>query len=174
MCASPIRPWRWAVAVAVNCGASGSPVSARRGPRSAASAMRRAASGLVMRNRLASAQHSVPPSSSSLAWVSSWLINVCPTAGSRRTKHSRRSRDRSRSGVVNTSKDTSSKRSSSASSASKTSTIRSRPALCPVAAEPGQVCDLRFRLGVRCRRRHPRGLTDIRPMGLGAARRPRP
>ncbi len=36
------------------------------------------------------------------------------------------SRDRSRSGVVNTSKDTSSKRSSSASSASKTSTIRSR------------------------------------------------
>ncbi len=122
MCASPIRPWRWAVAVAVNCGASGSPVSARRGPRSAASAMRRAASGLVMRNRLASAQHSVPPSSSSLAWVSSWLINVCPTAGSRRTKHSRRSRDRSRSGVVNTSKDTSSKRSSSASSASKTST----------------------------------------------------
>ncbi len=76
MCASPIRPWRWAVAVAVNCGASGSPVSARRGPRSAASAMRRAASGLVMRNRLASAQHSVPPSSSSLAWASSWLINA--------------------------------------------------------------------------------------------------
>ncbi|KAV73832.1 hypothetical protein AM64_01836, partial [Mycobacterium tuberculosis TKK_05SA_0036] len=34
--------------------------------------MRRAASGLVMRNRLASAQHSVPPSSSSLAWASSW------------------------------------------------------------------------------------------------------
>ncbi|MEQ0643789.1 hypothetical protein ABLO07_01045 [Mycobacterium tuberculosis] len=30
--------------------------------------VRRAASGLVMRNRLASAQHSVPPSSSSLAW----------------------------------------------------------------------------------------------------------
>ncbi len=71
-----ILPWRWAVAVAVNCGASGSPVSARRGPRSAASAMRRAASGLVMRNRLASAQHSVPPSSSSLAWASSWLINA--------------------------------------------------------------------------------------------------
>ncbi|KBE89645.1 hypothetical protein AP46_01869, partial [Mycobacterium tuberculosis H2463] len=43
--------------------------------------MRRAASGLVMRNRLASAQHSVPPSSSSLAWVSSWLINVCWAAG---------------------------------------------------------------------------------------------
>ncbi len=74
--ANNYEPWRWAVAVAVNCGASGSPVSARRGPRSAASAMRRAASGLVMRNRLASAQHSVPPSSSSLAWASSWLINA--------------------------------------------------------------------------------------------------
>ncbi len=45
--------------------------------------MRRPASGLVMRSRLASAQHSVPPSSSSLAWVSSWLINVCWAAGSR-------------------------------------------------------------------------------------------
>ncbi len=33
MCASPIRPWRWAVAVAVNCGANGSPVSARRCPK---------------------------------------------------------------------------------------------------------------------------------------------
>ncbi len=43
-----LRPWRWAVAVAVNWRASGSPVSARRGPRSAASAIRRAASGLVM------------------------------------------------------------------------------------------------------------------------------
>ncbi|KZS82623.1 hypothetical protein A4G31_04870 [Mycobacterium persicum] len=54
-------------AVADNCGANRSPVSARRGPRSAASSMRRPASTLVMRNLSASAERSVPPSSVSPA-----------------------------------------------------------------------------------------------------------
>ncbi|CFE37342.1 Uncharacterised protein [Mycobacterium tuberculosis] len=63
---SPINPWRCAFAVAVSSGGSGSPVSARRWPRSAASATRRLASLRVMRNRSASVNPSLPPSSSSV------------------------------------------------------------------------------------------------------------
>ena len=43
-CPSPISPSRWPAAVALSCGANGSPVSARSSPRSWASSMRRPAS----------------------------------------------------------------------------------------------------------------------------------
>ena len=125
-CPSLISPPRWAVAVADNCGANGSPVNARRSPRSSASAIRRPASALVIRSLLANAQRSVPPNSSSPACASSWLINPCPGARRRRVARSRRSNARNRSGVVSTSKVNSHKRSRAASCTSKTSTISSR------------------------------------------------
>ena len=85
-------------------GAKGSPFSARRSPRSAASWMRRDASARVIRNRLANAGASLPPNSVGSACSASWLISACSTAGSQRRIYSHRSNTPSRSGVVSTSK----------------------------------------------------------------------
>ncbi|VAZ99164.1 hypothetical protein LAUMK35_04231 [Mycobacterium pseudokansasii] len=80
--AAPMRPSRCAAAVALSCGANGSPVNARRSPSSVASATRRLASARVIRNRVANAEGNLPPSSSSLDCSAIWLISECSMLGS--------------------------------------------------------------------------------------------
>ena len=159
-CPSPISPARWPAAVALNCGANGSPVKALRSPRSWASAMRRPASALVMRNRSASPERSEPPSSLALACASSWLINACCGVRSLRATRSIHSKARSRSGVVSTSKDNSHRRSASSPSASMTSTISSR-LLAPMPQTLGTPTDKKPRV-VTVEAKVTQGITIIR------------
>jgi hypothetical protein len=103
-CSTPIAPSRWAAAVAGHRGASGSPVSALRGPSWSASRTRRRASAGLIRNRSANAISSRPPNSSGTAWAWIWLIASCSTTGSWRRTCSVHSSTANRSGVVSVSK----------------------------------------------------------------------
>ncbi|VBA34570.1 hypothetical protein LAUMK35_05766 [Mycobacterium pseudokansasii] len=75
MLSPPNFPSRWAAAAPASTGAIGSPVSPRRGPRSAAALMRRLASVRLISAQSAIACDSLPPSSSVLAWRARLLIS---------------------------------------------------------------------------------------------------
>ena len=68
-CSAPISPRACAAAVAASWGSSGSPVTARRGPSAAASAIRRPASGPLIPSRLDNtARQDFAPISIAEAW----------------------------------------------------------------------------------------------------------
>ncbi|CFE46879.1 Uncharacterised protein [Mycobacterium tuberculosis] len=104
--AGPRWPARWAAAVAVSNGGRGWPVSVRRGPRSAASWMRRDASPRLMCSRSARAKGSLPPSSVWSVWSASLLMKGCSAAGRRRRIFSQRCSIARHSGMVRSSGET--------------------------------------------------------------------
>nr|WP_232004196.1 hypothetical protein [Mycobacterium gordonae] len=100
-------------------------VRARRGPRSAASAISRWASVLVIRSRSANAWPREPPNSALVARVSSWLMTACPGTRNVRTTRDMASMIPNSPAVSGASNVNSHKRSAHASSPPRTSAISS-------------------------------------------------